>query len=328
MKHESLRDLATRRGLWIGCAVEPAQLHDDPACREIVTREFNCITAENCMKFDALQPERGVFTFDVADRLLDFAAEHGMAVRGHTLVWHNALPAWLKERPLGRAEALDILQQHIETVVTHFKGRLPWWDVVNEVIDDGFPGYRLKHNLWYRAIGEDYLELAFRWAHAADPASLLFYNDYDLQSGEQKFGRTLEMIRMLQARHAPLHGLGFQFHTMPPDAPSQEAFLARLQRVRDDLGLVAHLTEIDINLSAALDPGELEQQAEVYRSILAAAMASGNCPVFITWGVCDKYTWVRRFTEGRRDHPLLFDKNYQAKPAYYALCDLLRSQAG
>ena len=325
MNTESLRELASNRGFMIGCAVEPHQLHEDPACREIVIREFNCLTAENCMKFEALQPERGVFTFDVADRLLDFAAEHRMAVRGHTLVWHNALPGWVKDRPLGRAEAMDILQQHIETVVTHFKGRLTCWDVVNEVIADGYPGYRLKNNVWYRSIGEDYLELAFRWASEAEPGLPLFYNDYDLQIGGPKFERTVEMIRMLQARHAPIHGLGFQFHTMPPDAPGREPFLALLNRVKHELGLVTHVTEMGINLSAGLAEGELDQQAEVYRNVLSAALASGNCPALVVWGVCDKYTWVRRFTDGRRDHPLLFDKAYQPKPAYFALCDVLRS---
>lgn len=320
----SLRELATRRGVLIGCAVEPRLLREDAIYRELVASEFNCIVAENTMKFDHLQPARGVFNFDEADRLLDFAEHHGMAVRGHTLAWHRALPAWLKERPLCRAEAMDLLQQHIEAVVAHFKGRVFCWDVANEAIADHHPGYRLKGNLWYRAIGEDYLELAFRWAHETDPSCLLFYNDYDLQAMDMKYGRALELLRMLQARHAPIHGLGFQFHTMPEHSPAPEVFLARLKQARDEFGLVAHITELDINLPAVASERDLDAQASVYAGILSACMESENCPAFLTWGVYDACTWVRDFTKGERDHPLLFDKAGRPKPAYHALCHVLR----
>lgn len=329
MSDGKLRALATERGLLIGCAVELHQLQEDAGYRELVAREFNCLVAENAMKFDHLQPQRDTFTFDEADRLLDFAAKHGLAVRGHTLAWHNALPGWMKDRPYCRAEAMDVLQKHISTVVEHFKGRVFCWDVANEAIDDRYPGYRIKSNVWYRSIGEDYLELAFRWAHEADPGVTLFYNDYDLQAPDgRKFERTLELLRMLQARHAPVHGLGFQFHTTPQDAPKAADFLARLARVRDELKLVTHLTEIDINLPAQATDADRAAQAETYASLLQAAINSGNCPAFLTWGVCDSYTWVRRFTKGQYDHPLLFDKACQPKPAYHALCEVLERVRG
>ena len=319
----SLGELARARGVWVGAAVEPRLLREEPAYRERVEREFNALVAENCMKFSHLQPERGVFTFDEADRLLDFAEAHQMAVRGHTLAWHRAVPPWLAEGRFCRSEAMDLLHEHIATVAGHFRKRVFCWDVVNEAIEDRYLGYRDK-NIWYRTIGEDYLELAFRWAHEADPDALLFYNDYDLQAPGGKFERAVALVRGLQRRGAPIHGFGFQFHTTPQDSPGKAEFLARLVRVREELGLVAHITEMDINLPAQSGPGDFEQQAAVYRSILEAALESRNCPALLVWGVSDKHTWVRDFTQGKWDHPLLFDASYQPKPAYFALCEALQ----
>lgn len=324
MSEVSLRALADRAGMWVGCAVEVDQLFGDAQCREIVAREFNGMVAENAMKFDHLQPERGHFDFEVADRLLDFAAEHKLAVRGHALAWHNALPAWMRERPLCRAEALDILQEHIETVVGHFKGRVFCWDVVNEAIHEDHPGFRYKRNVWYQAIGEDYIEWAFRWAHAVDPEAELFYNDYDLQAWDWKYERALSLIKSLQEKNTPIHGLGFQFHTTPSDAPGEDNFRQRLERVRKECGLITHITELDINVPAQPTADDFTAQAGTYRQVMSAALSSKNCPAYFLWGVCDKYTWVRRFTKGERDHPLLFDKNYQPKPAYYAVRDHLQ----
>ena len=323
MKTLSLGELATAKNRLIGAAVEPKLLKEDSQYRRLVETEFNCIVAENCMKFSHLQAKRGKFTFDEADRLVEFAETHGMAVRGHTLAWHRAIPAWLAEGRFCRAEAMDLLHEHITVVVDHFKGHVFCWDVVNEAIEDRYLSFRDK-SIWYRTIGEDYLELAFRWAHEADPQSLLFYNDYDLQAIDPKFERTLTLLKGLQARGTPLNGFGFQFHTMAKDAPGKASFLNRLRRVKNELGLVAHITEMDINLSAAPDAAELALQGSVYRAILEATIESDNCPALVLWGVCDKYTWVRDFTKGKCDHPLLFDKDYKPKPAYDALCKVLQ----
>lgn len=321
MKRRSLSELATAKGFLIGAAVEPKLLREDACYRKLVEQEFNCLVAENCMKFSHLQPERGQYTFDKADRLLDFAARHKMAVRGHTLVWHRAVPAWLSGGVFCRAEAMDLLHDHVTQVVEHFKGRVFCWDVANEAIEDRYLSYREK-NVWYRTIGPDYLELAYRWAHAADPQCQLFYNDYDLQAPLlKKFDRAVALVKGLQTSGAPIHGLGFQFHTTPTDAPSKAVFLERLIRVRDELGLKSHITEISINLPAVAEPKEFELQGQVYRMMLDAALESKACEALLSWGVCDRYTWVRDFTKGRFDHPLLFDKQYQPKPAYWALCE-------
>ncbi|HEV2122123.1 MAG TPA: endo-1,4-beta-xylanase, partial [Chloroflexota bacterium] len=177
-----LRELAEARGILIGAAVAAKPVAEDATYQEVLAREFNCLTCENVMKSMYLQPERGQFDFAPADTIVSFAADHAMAVRGHTLVWHRQNPAWLvrgvEDGTL--ADALPgLLREHVWTVMTYYRERRPGvvmaWDVVNEAVaDDGTP----RDTLWWHRLGPDYVAQAFRWAHEADPDARLFYNDY------------------------------------------------------------------------------------------------------------------------------------------------------
>ena len=167
----SLRALAQARGLSIGTTVNADALQDEGQYRDILAREFNMLTPEVSMKFDVTEPGRNLYSFEKADTLVAFAEAHDMLVRGHNLVWYMALPPWLATGTYSRDELMGILHEHILTEVSHYRGQVNIWDVVNEAINnDG----TLRDSIWSRGIGPDYLDLAFRWAHEANPEAQLF----------------------------------------------------------------------------------------------------------------------------------------------------------
>lgn len=171
---DTLRTLAQSAGIRIGTAVDVDILDKDAAYARLLACEFDLLTPENAMKFSVVQPERGRFDFTQADALVAFAEAHAMQVNGHVLVWHQQLPDWLTQGHFGRDELKAILREHIRTLVTRYRGRVASWDVAAEAVgEDG----RLRDTFWSRGIGPDYLDLAFRWAHEADPQARLRYND-------------------------------------------------------------------------------------------------------------------------------------------------------
>ncbi|MDQ1256265.1 MAG: endo,4-beta-xylanase, partial [Candidatus Hydrogenedentes bacterium] len=178
-----LRDLAEARGKRIGVAVNAGALEHDPVYRRMVGREFNVITPENAMKHGPLCPAPGEYDFTAGDAIVSFAEEHGMRVRGHTLVWHNQLPQWLTEGDYSRDELCGLLREHIQTLVQHYRGKVFAWDVVNEALDENGS---LRKTIWLERIGPEYIVWAFRWAREADPDALLFYNDYEHEGGGKR----------------------------------------------------------------------------------------------------------------------------------------------
>jgi endo-1,4-beta-xylanase len=317
----SLRELAARRGLLIGACYNPAAFASDPLYREVLAREFNGIVAENHMKFHALQPERGRFTFEVADAMLAFAEAHGMTTRGHTLVWHNSVPDWLAQGDFSRTEMLDIMQAHTHAVLTHFRGRVAAWDVVNEAISDDHEGFRTK-SIWHQRIGDDLVDYAFRFAHEADPEMTLFYNDYDIEWVEAKFERTYRLVAGMQDRGVPIHGVGLQYHTRAMDAPAREV-VSRKIAAFNALGLTVHLTELDIKIPTQATEHDLTEQAAVMADITRVALEAKDCPAIFFWGFTDKFSWIPNFTKGEYDHTLPFDCDYQPKPMYAAMVEVL-----
>lgn len=326
MPNETLRSLADRHELLVGAAFNPGAFEQDVSYGPTLAREFNCLVAENIMKGRYLQPERGRFEFAAADAMLDFAEAHAMKARGHTLVWHTQQPDCIANLELSRAEALDFLHTHIGTVVQHFRGRVFAWDVVNEGVADKGQALLREESPWYRLIGPEYMEKAFRWAHDADPDAQLFYNDYNIAAIEEKADRVFRLVHCLLDRGVPLHGVGFQHHVKACDAPGLEVLSRRIERFRE-LGVTVHITELDLSVPAQAAPGDFELQAQAYRDVFEAALASGGaCPAVVLWGFTDRYSWIPSFTKGECDHALLFDREYQPKPAYRAVCDALRDK--
>ncbi|MCS7068020.1 MAG: endo-1,4-beta-xylanase [Meiothermus sp.] len=307
-----LRALAEKRGLQIGAAVEPSLLLQDPEYAAVLAREFNLVVAENVMKWGALQTSRGQFNFGAADVLMDFARKHRMAVRGHTLVWHQQLPRWMYGG-FSAAEMETILREHIQTVVGRYRGRIAYWDVANEVIgDDARPRATPFEVL------PDYLEKAFRYARAADPGAKLFYNDYGAEGLGPKSDAIYALLKGLKEKGVPLDGVGFQAHVDLNFSPAAVRMAENLERFAR-LGLEIHITEMDVRLVGPGSRAErLEKQARVYREVLQVCLRQPRCKVFTLWGVSDAFSW-RAASE-----PLVFDADYQPKPAYFALQQTLQ----
>ncbi|MBN1285847.1 MAG: endo-1,4-beta-xylanase [Anaerolineae bacterium] len=314
-------------GFYVGAAVRPDRIAGEPQYAETLAREFNMLVAENHMKMKFTQPRRGEFEFTAADAVVVFAQANDMAVRGHTLVWHLAVPGWVTERELSRGEAIDILHTHIDAVVRHFKGKVMAWDVMNEAIDHDDPT-RLRETIWYRAIGPDYLDMIFRRAHEADPDALLFYNDYEAEGMNAKSDAVYELMKDLLARGVPLHGVGLQMHIsvedFGPDKPlNAQTLAANIERL-GALGLQVHVTEMDVRTPNEHAPEARARRTEIYREVFEVCLAQEACTAFLTWGFTDKYTWVPKFFEIPDAAPLLFDADYQPKPAYDAMVEALK----
>ncbi|WP_435157288.1 endo-1,4-beta-xylanase [Amycolatopsis sacchari] len=308
----TLRQLAARHDLRIGTAVDMAALDADPVYRQRTGSEFSTVTAENVMKWEVLEPQRGQYDWSAADELMSFARRHGQAVRGHVLVWHNQLPAWLNETDFSAAELRNILRQHIFDTVGHFRGRVWQWDVVNEAFnEDG----TLRDTIWLRKLGPGYIADAFRWAHQVDPKAKLFYNDYNIEDVNAKSDAVYALVKSLRAQGVPIDGVGVQAH-LTVDAPPT-TFRENLKRF-DRLGLDTAITEADVRMVLPPDAAKLRAQADVYRDILADCLATRHCISFTVWGFTDKYSWVPGWFEGEGAANLL-DENYQPKPAYDAV---------
>jgi endo-1,4-beta-xylanase len=332
-----LRTLAAARGIAIGTAVADRPLTNDATYREVLTREFSIITAENELKWAATQPAEGKFNFAAADRIVEFAEAHKMQLRGHTLCWNadRYLPKWMLEREFTRAQVETLLREHIRTVMGRYRGRIKYWDVVNEAVaNDNRPSAKpLFDGFWNKHLGDDYIALAFRFAREADPEAVLFYNDYDHGDGlGAKSDRIYGLLKKLLAEGVPVHGVGLQMHCNLRKPPVRAAVLANLQRL-GALGLRVQITELDVDIMGA--PGSEEerlvQQATVYRDIVSAAVESKVCDAIVTWGFSDKF--IQRGLNIRNKRPenaptllWLFDAEYRPKLSYAAVRDALAAR--
>jgi endo-1,4-beta-xylanase len=208
-KLRGLRHLGVRHDLLIGSVVDMGALATDPHYGEVLRREFSTVTAENAMKWQDVEPQRGVSDFAAADELVELARRNKQVVHGHVLVWHNQLPGWLAGGSFTPEELETILRDHVFEVAGHFRGRVRSWDVVNEPFnEDG----TLRETIWSQALGPDHIEQALRWAHEADPNAKLYLNDYNLESLGPKSDAMYALAQDLLARGVPLHGVGFQGH--------------------------------------------------------------------------------------------------------------------
>lgn len=234
----------------IGAALSPRQfLGKDPRATAFVTREFNSATAENAMKWESLEPKNNQFRFEQADRFIDYCRSNNLVIIGHNLCWHAQLPSWVSkpdpgQETLTKDVLLARLKNHITTVAAHFKGKVHGWDVVNEAINDGDGAYR--NSVFYRVIGKEYLALAFKWAHEADPDAELYYNDYNLDADDAKRATAIALVKYLREQGAPIHGIGLQGHynlTTPTTAKIDETI-----QMFADLGLKVMITELDVEV--------------------------------------------------------------------------------
>ncbi|MBN1490056.1 MAG: endo-1,4-beta-xylanase [Phycisphaerae bacterium] len=318
----TLRDVAEASGLLVGAAVAPRVLDDERYARTL-GREFNFVTAENVMKWWRVHPEPDRWEFGPADQLVAFAAEHDMKVKGHTLIWHQALPEYINAEM--SADALrSALHNHIRTLVGHYKGKVYAWDVINEAVDDK---EGLRKTLFLEKLGEGYLAEAFRVAHEADPDALLIYNDYGAEGLNAKSDRVYALVSRLVADGVPIHGVGLQMHIKAHSHPAIEDIVANVRRLVA-LGLHVNISEMDVRIKEV--PGDvaarLAVQRKVYHDVIAACVKEPGFIGVTFWGFTDAHSWVDKFFG--EDDPLLFDEQYRPKPAYAGVRDALSAARG
>lgn len=323
----SLQDVFAGEFL-IGTAFSNSELFK-AADKELMIKHFNSVTPGNVLKWDSTEPSEGNFDFSEADKAVQFAADNGMQLRGHTLVWHSQTPNWVFYDNQGNLATKELLYQrmkaHIETVMERYKGQIYAWDVVNEVIDASQPD-GLRRSLWYQIAGEEYIEKAFEFAHEADPDAILFINDYNTHESA-KSQAMYNLIQRLQAKGIPVHGVGHQTHISLyyPTLTEIENSIVKFK----SLGLETHITELDVSVyhsdSQKYDtfPEDLKQrQATLYKQLFDIFKKHKDTVTNVTlWGKDDGNTWLRTFPVARNNWPLLFDEYLQSKLAYWAIVD-------
>jgi endo-1,4-beta-xylanase len=320
---------AARGKVGIGSAVRASVLANaaEPEYAEFVRGEFDSVTTENELKWDAVEPAQGVFSFGAADTIVDFGQAHQLDVRGHTLVWHSALPNWLNAYDVaGEAnrQALNaILEHHIRTVVGHYAGRVKVWDVVNEPLADD--GTRRSNSLWQRRLGDDYIANSFRWAREADPSAKLYLNEYGIEMDSPKARALYELVQGLRAQGVPIDGVGFQAHQML--GAERISALGNVMRQFTGLGLDVAITELDVRIPGVPATSEqLEQQATAFAATVKACLAVPRCRSITAWGFTDKYSWMTNNPDPKYagwGAATLLDTSYVKKPAYNAMLSTL-----
>lgn len=268
----------------LGAAID-TRVFGEAAYRRTLLEHYSGITPSYQMKWDAVEPSDGRFTFGAADALVRFARAHGMTVHGHNLVWGDYLPKWLLDRRWTRHELEAVLRRHVTVEVSHFRGRVSEWDVVNEPLT--LTGAYVP-SLWERVIGPGYIADALRWAHAADPAAKLMINDTRLDFPGVKQRAMVALIRRLKAEHVPIDGVGIEAHVSLAAAPTKRQ-LVRAMRSYAAEGMFVEITEADVDTTGFRGSSARRdaRQAAIFRALAGACHAVRACTRFTVWGVAD-----------------------------------------
>jgi endo-1,4-beta-xylanase len=317
-----LRQLAAQWHLALGTAVQPIALERDAQYRSVLTQEFGSVTAESQLKWDVLQPTEGQFDWSGADALVGFAEQNGMAVRGHTLVWHSALPAWLEKGTFSTQQLRDLLRGYIHATVGRYRGRIGVWDVVNEPFADTTG--QLRKSLWFKTLGPDYVADALRWAHEADPQAKLYINDFGVENLNRKSDALYAMVAKLRADGVPIDGVGFQTHVTIDTPPT--TMRENLRRFAD-LGVDVAITELDVRTQGEATDTSQSGQAVVYAGALRDCLAVPRCVSFTVWGFTDAYSWIPYAYPGW-SNACLFDGAFRPKTAYGQIRQVLTETPG
>lgn len=332
----------------IGTAMDVAQISGkDTAAIKVIKKHFNAIVAENIMKSGLIQPKKGEFNFDMADKFVEFGEQNNMLINGHTLIWHSQAPRWFFTDSLGkdvtREELIKRMKDHINVLVGRYKGRVHTWDVVNEtILDDG----SWRKSKFYQIIGEDFVKIAFELAHAADPKAKLYYNDYSMAIPAKREG-VVAMVKNLQKQGVRIDGIGMQGH-IGLDHPSIEEFEKSILAF-SNLGVDVMITELDLTVLPSPDRTvgaevsasfEYKEKMNPYVNGLPDSVDKAFNERYLNffklflkhqdkisrvtlWGVNDGHSWRNGWpVRGRKDYPLLFDRNNKEKEVVKSLIQL------
>ncbi len=304
-----LRTLAEAKGRYFGTALTDSNLGNS-TLTAIAGTQFDMVTPGNEMKWDTTEPSQGSFNFGPGDQIVSFAQSHGARVRGHNLVWHSQLPSWVSGLP--SAQVPSAMVNHITTEVTHYKGKVYSWDVVNEPFnEDG----SLRQDVFSQAYGgSGYIAAALRAAHAADPSAKLYLNDYNIEGTGAKSNAMYALVQSLKSQGVPIDGVGFESHFILGQVPS--SLQSNLQRFAA-LGVDVAITELDDRIQLPATSANLTTQAGDYAAVVNACLAVSRCVGVSQWGVGDADSWIPSAFPGY-GAATMYDQNYQPKPAYTA----------
>ncbi len=355
LKHSAMANAVERTGIKefykddfrIGTAISTKTLvNNDQVLLQLIAREFNAITPENCMKWALINPQNKTWDWQAADKFVDYGEKNNMYIVGHNLVWHSQMPQQVfhERGTLISKEKLTLkMQDHISTLVARYKNRIHAWDVVNEAVeDDG----SWRKSPWYNIMGEDFIAKAFQFAHEADPKAHLIYNDYNTELPAKR-SFMVSMIKKFKQQGVPIHGLGMQEHLSLDDPRVDE--IEKTIIAFADVGVRVHITELDIDVLPSIWnvptadvstrsvytperdpytqglPKEIEEKLALRYAAIFKLYIKHRDKIerVTTWGTTDKETWLNNFpVQGRTNYPLLFDRKLVPKSAYFRLLDL------
>ena len=313
----ALPALARDRGIDLGVAVAVGPLARDHRYRGVVEDHYTSVTAENGMKWEHVQPEQGEYDWSGPDSIVDFATDHGLNVRGHTMLWHNQQPDWLADGDWDTDGLSAVVHEHVTTVMERYRGRISAWDVINEPLEDHGP--RMRRSLWYEVLGPDYIAKTLYSAHDADPDARLYINEFGIERAGPKADAFYDLVADLVGRGVPVHGIGFQSHFVHGDVSDD---LAEQMRRYTGLGLEVAVTELDVRIPAPVTDRDLSEQRDEYRDVLSACLEVEGCVNVTVWGVTDAHSWIPEWFPGT-DAALPFDTAYRPKPALLGMLDAL-----
>jgi len=309
----------------LGASVNPRLLDENVTYRERTGSEFSSITAENHMKMMNVHPGADRFDFVLGDEIVAFAKNRKQRIHGHTLVWHNQVPQWMMDFQGDQVAWENMLKNHIQTVVAHYKGKVAGWDVVNEAfLDDG----SLRPTIWSDHI-PDYLAKSFLWAREADPNVILFYNDYGQDGKPKKMQAILDLVADFKKRNVPIDGLGLQMHV---NINSKNEAILEVITKSAATGLSIHFSELDVAVNPKNNPDfvydDVAKDEQLNKFLLLfnsfKSIPLGQQYGITFWNVGDKDSWLRGYFKRPKENPLLFDDRYARKPAYGILYQTLK----
>jgi endo-1,4-beta-xylanase len=323
----------------IGSMIRVEDIEKSP---QTIIKHCSIITS-NAFIFARVHPQENIYNWDDGDEVIGFAQANGMKIRGHTLIWGKSYPDWIfkdNSQTVSREVLIERMKQHIQTVVGRYKGQVDCWDVVNEATADIFDGDNIsdiyKRTRWQQIIGDEYIELAFRFANEADPNAKLFFNENYIEGalGSLKSQRLYSIVKSLLAKGVPIHGIGIQGH-WEMNVPDVGSILNTIDLFAK-LGLEVQITELDMSFYPRLrwyipalvpkianftEDMSLEQAWRYHTLFNGLRTRKDKLTGVVFWGLSDDISWLRHFPDERNDWPLLFDGNYEPKKSFLAVVD-------